>query len=218
MPCWTGRAARTPIVEDDEGHEIRYSGAPQPAIAALDPHRTFHIGSFDTYLSSTFQIGYLITPPHLADRVAELRYILDYHPPMPMQPVLEAFIREGHLASYARRMRQIYKGRRDLMISAFERHLAGKLNLAPIEAGLSAVALIDPSLADHISARSLADRAGQEGIVLTRLAHFYADQSEAPEGYLLGFGATDEQQIEQAARTLSSLMSDMLETPAIAVG
>ena len=152
-------------------------------------------------------MGYLIVPPHLCDRMSELRYVLDFHPPMSIQPVLASFLSDGHLESHARRMHRLYRSRRDALIAAFDRHLRGELTLTPISSGLSAVSLLSPRLATDVGAAKLTAAAEDAQVTLTNLSYFYSDPADAPQGHLLGFGSVDEALIERAAIRLAATIA-----------
>jgi GntR family transcriptional regulator/MocR family aminotransferase len=109
------------LVEDDYDSEYRYAGRPLAALQGLDAERTgpsdggrvFYIGTFSKVLFPAIRLGYLVVPPGLVDAVARAREAIDAYPSAIVQPVLAAFMAEGHFAAHVRRMRTVYARRRE---------------------------------------------------------------------------------------------------------
>src|SRR5271166_3470826 len=55
------------ILEDDYDGDFCFEGPPLPAIAALAPECTIHLGSFTKSLGAGLRLGYMVAPPPLAD-------------------------------------------------------------------------------------------------------------------------------------------------------
>ncbi|MED0716175.1 MocR-like pyridoxine biosynthesis transcription factor PdxR [Aeribacillus composti] len=101
------------IVEDDYDSEFRHQGAPIHSLQGLDPNRVIYIGTFSKILSPALRLGYLILPPALIKRCQDLKWFTDLHTPSLEQLTLARFIDERHLERHIRKMKKIYKARRD---------------------------------------------------------------------------------------------------------
>ncbi|MDQ3863770.1 MAG: PLP-dependent aminotransferase family protein, partial [Actinomycetota bacterium] len=137
--AWANRSGAW-VLEDDYDSEYRYSGRPLSSLQGLDEGgRVLYLGTFSKVLCPALRLGYLVVPPNLVDAVVAARALVDRHSPLMEQAVLAEFMAEGHLARHVRRMRLLYAERRDALVEAIKRELAGLIEVGPAEAGLHLV-------------------------------------------------------------------------------
>ena len=193
------------IIEDDINVEFRYDGRPLPAIAALDyDGRVIYAGTFSNYIFPSLRMSYLIVPPALAAPLTSLRFKVEFHPPITMQPVLASFIEDGHLATHARRMQRVYTARRQALIRACEQYLPNIARLRPIKAGLTAVLELTGK-AKRLNDKDLAAACAKAGMGPTPLSMFYLGEPPCA-GLVLGFGGTDESHLVDGVRRLAEII------------
>ncbi|EIJ81732.1 transcriptional regulator, GntR family with aminotransferase domain protein [Bacillus methanolicus PB1] len=128
------------IVEDDYDSEFRYQGAPIHSLQGLDPDRVIYIGTFSKILSPALRLGYLILPPSLTKRCKELKWFTDLHTPSLQQLTLARFIDERHLERHIRKMKKIYKTRRDHVKKCLLEQFGDKVKLSGDSTGLHMIA------------------------------------------------------------------------------
>ena len=105
------------IIEDDYDSEFRYRGRPLPALSALDrERRVFYVGTFSKSMFSAIRIGYIVVPPRLVDTFAKARNLLGQSSSPVVEQALSRFIDDGRLVEHIRRMRRIYRERRDTLL------------------------------------------------------------------------------------------------------
>jgi GntR family transcriptional regulator/MocR family aminotransferase len=208
------------LVEDDYDSEYRYAGRPLAALQGLDAERAgergggrvFYIGTFSKVLFPAIRLGYLVVPRELVDVFARARAAIDAYPSAIVQPVLAAFMEEGHFAAHVRRMRQVYARRRAAVLAAGDRHLAGLLELTPGQGGLHLVGRLTPALARRLTDREAEARAAARGLAPRALSRFYLGPPAAsgreppPQGLLLGFAALADDEIEPAVLRLADAL------------
>lgn len=116
---WANEKAQRYIIEDDYDSEFRYSGKPIPSLQGLDQNgRVIYMGAFSKSLSPALRISYMVLPEHLLE--AYHNKLGFYICPVPTieQKTLQHFIDEGHFERHLNRMRNIYKQKRETIISA----------------------------------------------------------------------------------------------------
>ena len=112
------------ILEDDYDSEYRYESLPIAALQGLDrDSRVVYIGTFSKVLFPALRVGYLVVPADLVRRFAAVREATDIFPPTLNQAVLADFIDQGHFARHLRRMRQLYRERRSVLVQALREEL-----------------------------------------------------------------------------------------------
>ncbi|WP_340116273.1 PLP-dependent aminotransferase family protein [Pelagibius sp. 7325] len=210
------------ILEDDYDSEYRYAGRPLASLLGLaserrsggDTVRVIYIGSFSKVLFPSIRVGYLVVPESLVEAVSDAQHALGAQPTAVIQPVLAAFIEEGHFATHVRRMRRLYAARQAALRAAAERHLCDFLEVPPDDAGLHLVAWLKPPLAERLGDKGAAQLAAEAGVAVTPLSDYYAGPPAKDEarlqGLLLGYAAVPEDEIERAARRLAAAFRNAL--------
>ena len=188
------------VIEDDYDSEFRYDGCPLQPLAALGSgaDRVVYVGTFSKVLAPGLRFGYLFLPRSLVDAFTAARALADRQPPGPEQAVLAEFIHRGHLARHVRRMRGLYKARRDALASAIKRHASGLLAVVPPPCGLHVVGdMLPPDLSDVDAYRY----ASQRDLQTPPSSAYYAD-TPARSGLLLGFANSAEDLMDSSVRSL----------------
>ena len=125
------RARGAVIIEDDYDGEFRYEGSPLPALrTAQAADVVFYVGTFSKCMLSALRLGFIVAPEWAMSTLIAAKNCLDWHCPTPIQAAVAGFITEGHLTRHVRKMREIYKQRRQLLLELMEEKL--KEWLAPI--------------------------------------------------------------------------------------
>ncbi|HEY9480533.1 MAG TPA: PLP-dependent aminotransferase family protein [Gemmatimonadaceae bacterium] len=199
------RASGALIFEDDYDGEYRYSGHPIPALQGLDRHGlVLFSGSFSKVLFPSLRLGYLVVPPDLVERFANVVSIGTRHASLIEQAVLCDFITEGHFGRHLRRMREVYAGRLRLLMEGARRELAGLLELTGVEAGLQVAGWLHEGIDDQAATRAAALR----DVEVMPLSG-YSRRRMARQGLQLGFAAVDEREIKRGMTELARALEGM---------
>lgn len=105
-------------------------------------------------------------------------------------------------------MRQVYGQRLEALQAAVRTHLAGRLDLSPIEAGLQTAGMLTSGL----SSDAVAAAAATVGIDVTPLTR-YARRPLEVDGLLLGFAAVHEGEIAQGVKQLAQVCDGLGRAP-----
>jgi GntR family transcriptional regulator/MocR family aminotransferase len=190
------------ILEDDYDSEYRYVSRPLGALHGMDAHeRVVYIGTFSKVLFPAVRMGYLVVPPSLWDRFVDAREAFDLFSPTLYQATLAEFLREGHFARHLRRMRGVYRDRRDALLTGLARHCGDRLTVVNAEAGLHLAALLNVGMSDE----EVVDRMAARGLTATALSACYAGPA-GRSGLLLGFGGSTQRRLLEATRVLGEVL------------
>lgn len=188
------------IVEDDYDGEFRYEGPPLEALQGLDRHgRVVYVGTFSKVLYPAIRLAYLVAPAGAVVPLLRLRALMDGHPPLAAQLALHEFIAAGHFESHLRRMRSVYRERRDALVEAIDRHLADRMSVAGDGAGLHLAGLCRRP---HDEA-DLAEKGRGLGLDLARLSAYYAGPTPG-HGLLFGYAGFSPEVIAASIRSLAA--------------
>lgn len=137
--AWAARTGAV-IVEDDYDSELRHSGSPLPALAALDdPERgsVALLGTFSKTVSPALSAGYLLAPAGLRAVIEPVRHELGGPVSAVVQAALAEYLASGELRRHTARMRRRYALRRELVVERLG-GIAG-VRVRPMSGGLHAV-------------------------------------------------------------------------------
>jgi GntR family transcriptional regulator / MocR family aminotransferase len=200
--AWADRADAC-IVEDDYDAEFRHAGPPVASLAAQSSTgRVLHVGSFSRTMFPAIRLGYLIAPAGLADRLRAARTSMEEQLPSLVQLALADFIAEGHFARHLRRMRVLYRARREALLATVE--ASGRLRVRPTESGLHVIA----DLAPGVDAAAVSAAAARRGVDAAPLSLFCAGGA-GPAALVLGFGGVDPARARAAMDDLSAAIDEV---------
>ena len=192
------------LLEDDYDSEYRYVSRPLGALQGMDAHeRVIYIGTFSKVLFPAIRVGYVVVPPSLWERFIEARESLDLFSPTLYQLALAEFLREGHFARHLRRMRGVYLGRREALLTGLARHCRDDLTIHNADAGLHVAMRLSGGLRDVAVVRRMAAR----GLTATALSTCHAGTTRR-SGLLLGFGGSTERRLLEATGILGDVLRD----------
>lgn len=199
------RAAGALIIEDDYDSEFRHDGPPLPAMQGLAPDApVVYLGTFSKTMFPSLRIGFMVAPRAL---VVPLRAFLArsaHCGRAAEQLALAQFLRDGQFALHLRRMRRLYRQRRDALVAALEQHLGSAGSVHGGSAGMHlAFQFNDKRLSDV----ALSEAALQRGIVAPALSmHATGARANGWNGFLLGYAQVPAPQIDALVRTLAALV------------
>jgi GntR family transcriptional regulator / MocR family aminotransferase len=214
------RECRAWVIEADHLGEIVYDG-PVPAAlfqasrrdaahdAAHDGEagsgQVLFLGTFNGLMFPGLRLSYLVVPERLVPAFTAVRGLFGDHTPIGPQQALAAFIDGGHLSAHLRRMREVYRRRRQAVLEAAERHLPATVRLGPMQGGTHGCLHLPPGVADEPLAHQLA--AAGFGI---EMLSAYSWPERGTGGLVFGYGGDDEARIEAGIAELSNVLLEAL--------
>jgi GntR family transcriptional regulator/MocR family aminotransferase len=188
------------VIEDDYDNEFHYQGRPILPLASADTAgAVIYVGTLSKVLAPALRIGYLVAPPPLAERFAALRSITDGQGDSITEAAVADLIEEGELQRHVRRVRGIYRARRDAIAVALRRELGGDLAFALPPGGMALWA----GARRGIDVDAWAARAAAGGVIVSTGREFAMDGRPRPF-FRLGFAQRSEPEIAEAVRRLAA--------------
>ena len=198
------------VLEDDYDAEYRYDRAPIGAMQGLDPSRVAYAGTASKTLAPGFRLGWLILPGELVEPFAEAKLLADRGSPILDQLTFADFLSRGEFDRHLRRMRPMYRSRRDALLTALARHLP-ELEPTGIAAGLHLVAWLPQDLEEA----TVIAAAAREGVAVAGVTPYRL--SPAPRGGLIfGYSNLNERAIADGITRLARAVSILRERAAAA--
>ena len=189
-------------IDDDYDAEYRYDRAAVGALQGLDPERVVYAGSASKTLAPALRIGWLVLPSRLVQPMADAKRHVDHQTDRIEQHAFADFLVRGELDRHLRRMRTVYRARRDALVSALAEELPDT-RVSGIAAGLHATV----RLPDSDDEAAIVEEARRRRIEVGPMAENWADPTGRPPTLLLGYGQIQEAAIRPAVRALAEVRS-----------
>ena len=201
------------VLEDDRDGDLRYEGSPLPAIAALAPDCTIHLGTFSRTLGAGLRLGYMVVPEQLAVVAAAAKGLLNNGNPWLDQAALADMMRAGSYAAHLLRTRAHYKESRDSLLAALRRNF-GDVSITGEAGGLHLVWYLPPGVPNAVTVEGLARRA-RIGVYSFASGGAYVARASTltQRGLILGYAALTRKQIDQGVSRLSDAIDDAIDDP-----
>ena len=205
--AWASDGPRV-VIEDDYDAEFRYDREPIGSLQGLAPECVVYAGSASKVLAPGFRLGWIVAPASLADAVAQAKLWADHGSPALEQLAFADFLEHGELDRHLRRMRPIYRRRRDALLEALRRHLP-ELRPAGASAGLHVLAWLPPD----VDETRVVEAARGAGIAIEGLSRRMI-RPQNVGGLVFGYGTPDEATIERGVRRLADVIATVRSGPA----
>jgi 2-aminoadipate transaminase len=110
------------IVEDDPYGELRYEGEDITPIFAIHKENTIYLSTFSKTLSPGIRLGWIVAPERIMKRLIQAKQGADLHTSTLIQYLACDICQRGLLRAHVKRVRNLYRERRDAMLNAMEKH------------------------------------------------------------------------------------------------
>jgi GntR family transcriptional regulator/MocR family aminotransferase len=197
------RATDALVIEDDYDAELRYDRLPVGALQGLDPERVVYGGTISKVLSPALRLGWLVAPRELTEDIISAKFLEDFATEAFGQLTLARFIDRGGLARHLRRVRPVYRSRRDRLLAELGSHLP-QIRPSGEAAGLHLLLRLPAGLDPH----EVSEAAANHGIRLEQAAGHWADRDTAPPALLIGYGSLRQGTLARGIAALSHDLAD----------
>ena len=191
------------IVEDSPYRELRYEGEHIPTMYSLDPDRVIHLGSFSKIFAPGYRLGWAIAHPDILDKIYVCKQSLDLCPPIFDQYVAAEFLSSGRLDANLVRSIELYRSKRDLLLSLLEEHMPEGVRWTHPEGGL----FLFLTMPEGFDAVKFYDKALDAGVAYVAGEFFHPDRS-GKNTMRLNFSFMSPERITEGIRILSKLLKD----------
>jgi GntR family transcriptional regulator/MocR family aminotransferase len=147
------------------------------------------------------RIGYIVAPPALREVVQAAKAFADRQSPILEQRALSAFIADGSFERHLRRMRMLYRSRREALLGALQRHIGDVVEVSGESAGMHLVVRLPV-----VDTKRFIERAQRAGVALMSTAPHHL-REPVPGEFIFGFADHDEATIDQAVARLGSILA-----------
>lgn len=112
------------VLEDAAYRELRYEGDELSSLKSLDPHNrhVIYAGTFSKPCAPGLKTGYAVMPTELIEPLVRMKGNHDFGSNNLSQHIADRLLDTGVYAAHVHELRNVYREKRDAMLSALEEH------------------------------------------------------------------------------------------------
>ncbi len=197
------------VLEDNPYGLLRYEGEPLPTIYSLDAEAVgrggasdlvIYLGTFSKILSPGLRLGWAVAPRPVLEKLNLGKQGADLCSSPVTQLFVAAYFKEGDWRGYLERLKDLYRGRRDTMLGALEKHFGGRATWTEPQGGLFIWATLDGGVdTTDLLAQS-------EGVAFVPGRAAYMDGRSGASSMRLNFAGVPDEDIREGIRRIGMTM------------
>ena len=118
------------VVEDRVYSDLRYEGDAPPPLRLSAPGHVLEVNSLSKVVGGGLRVGWINARGPVLARLAAVKQASDFHTPTPVQHMAARYLAGDGYARQLKRSLPYYRERRDAIMAALEKHLAGEYEAA----------------------------------------------------------------------------------------
>ena len=194
------------IIEDDPYGELIFEGEPVPPIKSLDTKgRVIYLSTFSKILAPGFRLGWAVASEEIINKFTLRKQSSDLCTNVFSQYVAYEYISGGYLDKQVEEIKNLYKGKRDIMLKAIKKYFPKEAKYTNPTGGM----FLWVTLPKSVNTRTMFQKA-----VAEKVAYVVGD-AFFPEGghynsMRLNFSYSDDESITEGIRRLGKVIKEEL--------
>jgi 2-aminoadipate transaminase len=164
------------------------------------------MSTFSKTLAPGIRLAWVVAPKPIIQRLVQAKQGADLNTGAFVQMVANDICQRGLLRQHVRRLRSVYRSRRDAMIEAMEEHFPDGVAWTPPQGGL----FLWPRLPEPINTRDLFQKAIAAKVAFVPGFAFYPDEKGGEHTMRLNFTYASEEVINEGIHRLGKVMKEEL--------
>lgn len=195
------------LIEDNPYGLLRYGGETLPPLYQLDGGDfVIYIGTFSKILSPGIRIGWAVAPPPVMDKIVLGKQAADLCTSTLTQYFVREYFAEGRWRQYIEELVEIYRGRRDTMLTALREHFPVEATWTEPQGGL----FIWATLPEYIDTGDLLAKALRANVAFVPGQGAYVDE-RGRNSMRLNFSGVGEVEIREGIRRIGKVIAEQVD-------
>src|SRR3954470_12870276 len=123
------------VLEDRVYADLRFDRERPRSLRELAPGHVVYVNSLSKSVGGGLRVGWVAARGPLLERIAMLKLEDDFHTPTLVQHIAARYLASGAYDRHIESTLPVYKERRDALLAALEKHLAGEYRVDPPRCG-----------------------------------------------------------------------------------
>lgn len=207
-----------PFIEDDPYSALRYSGDPVPTVLQMEAEArgstsvegssVMYCGTFSKTLTPGLRIGWVVAASPVIDKLVQVKQAADLHTSTLNQFITYEVARDlQFFTQHIAKLREVYMGRRDLMLATMDEHFPHEVTWTRPEGGLFLMVTLPPSL----DARELLKLALEQDVAFVPCDDFFIGDA-GHNTFRLNYSNAREERIVEGIKRLGTVLKVALHT------
>jgi DNA-binding transcriptional MocR family regulator len=163
-----------------------------------------YVNSLSKVVGGGLRSGWVATRGPVRDRIAMLKLEADFHSPTLIQHMAARWLATGAYDRHVKRTIPFYRERRDALLAALERHMAGEYHVDVPHGGHHVWVTLNRSLDEH----ALYGEAARHGVTFTPGGAVTAER-RSQTSFRLSFSMVDPEQLDEGIRRLARAIREV---------
>lgn len=206
-----------PLIEDDPYGQLRYEGEHLRPLVVLDRvnvHRdngytlgnVIYLSTFSKTLAPGIRLGWIVAPTEVISKLVQLKQGADLHTSTFNQMVVHEVAKNNFLDDHVKLIRQVYRERRDVMLSALEKYFPPEVTWTHPSGGL----FLWVTMPEGVNCNELLPAAVREHVAFVPGDCFYPDEGMGVRNMRLNFSNATPEQINEGIKRLSVVVREQI--------
>lgn len=207
-----------PIIEDDPYGQLRYEGDHLPALVLLDRENcrrdngytlgnVIYLSTFSKTLAPGLRLGWIVAPAEVIAKLVQLKQGADLHTSTFNQMVAYEVAHNGFLDQHVKKIRKVYRERRDVMLGALEEFFPPEVKWTHPQGGL----FLWVTMPEGTNGQELLKAALSENVAFVPGDCFFANPDEGYRHMRLNFSNAEPERIREGIQRLSIAVKKQLQ-------
>lgn len=194
------------VIEDDFDFDIHFQNRPVLPMASADKNGSvIYIGTFTKTLAPAIRLGFIVAPENLIGLLAQHRFMIDMQGDNLLEEAMAHLLKNGIIEKHLKKIRILYKERRDLLCNMLNDKLPGIACFNIPEGGLCVWVTFK-----GVDAALVAAEAGRNGLFIRDGKKYNTPQTNY-NALCIGFASMNLQELGQAATILCDAVKTIKE-------
>ena len=194
------------IVEDSPYREIRFEGKPIKLMNQIDTSgRVITLCTFSKIFAPGFRVGWVIGHPVILDKLVMAKQTADLCTSSFVQKILARYMQKGLLEGNLKKTIDLYRERRDHMISCFRKYMPEGITWTEPHGGL----FLFVTLPVHLDADKILIKAIEKNVAFVSGSSFFCDNS-GQNTMRINFSFSNKEEINKGVQRLSQVICNEL--------
>ena len=192
------------IIEDAPYRELRFAGETLPLVSSFYPAGSIVLRSFSKIACPGMRLGLVEAPREWLQQLIKVKQISDIHLNSVLQYVLLQLLSHQGFSSHLLKLRQLYRGKHDLMLGQIQATMSGKVTVKPVSGGMFLwLTMNDPAA---VNMMDLAEKALSVGVAFVPGTVFTVQQNGLNANLRLNFSHSSEEDICIGIQRLAKIL------------
>ncbi len=194
------------LIEDDPYGELRFEGDDITPIFRMAPERTIYMSTFSKTLAPGIRLAWVVAPKPLIAKLVQAKQGADLHTGTLVQMVTDDICQRGFLKQHVKKLRTVYKNRRDAMVDAIDEHWPEESRYTCPAGGL----FLWARTPEQINTRDFLEDAVEAKVAYVPGFAFYPGEQGGEHFMRLNFSNASEEMINEGIFRLGKAMKNKL--------